>query len=91
MKQLIEIKAIFLKHGDLIFDYKHRDLQKVEYVAFETENGGVYTGLNDIENIHVSYGEKSMSGDNFKPDNRVIILIDTEKLEIIEPQNIHYR
>lgn len=40
MKQLIEVPARFLKPDDLVFDFKYRDLQKVEYVSFETANGG---------------------------------------------------
>ena len=91
MKQLVEVPARYLKPDDLIFDFKHRDLQKVEYVAFETANGGVYTGIGELKNIHVSYGEKAMSADNFPPDLKVTILIDTDILEIIEPEYIGYR
>lgn len=91
MKQLVNITARFLKPNDLIFDFKHRDLQKVEYVAFETANGGVYNGIGELKNIHVSYGGKAMSADNFPPDLKVTILIDTDILEIIEPEYIGYR
>lgn len=91
MKQLIEIPARFLKTGDLIFDLKHRDLQEVEYVSFETASGGTYKGIGEIKNIHVDYGEEAMSADNFPPDLTVIILIDTDTLEVIDPENIGYR
>ena len=91
MKQLIEIPARLLKPDDLIFDFKYRDFQKIKYVSFETANGRTYNGIGEIENIHVSYGEKSMSADNFPPNLKVTILIDTETLKIIEPENIGYR
>ena len=91
MKQLIEMPARFLKPYDLIFDFKYRQLQKVDYVSFETANGGTYNGIGEIKNIHVSYGEKAMSADNFPPDLKVTILIDTDIIEIIEPENIGYR
>lgn len=91
MKQLIEIKARFLKSDDLIFDFKHRDLQKVDYVCFETESGGYYDGSTEMKNVHVTYGEEAMSADNFNPDTSIMILIDLTVLEIVEPENIHYR
>lgn len=86
MKQLIEIKAKFLKSGDLIFDYKHRDLQKIEYVSLECPIGST-----ELNNIHVDYGFESMSADNFNPEQTVLILIDTDSLEIVEAENIGYR
>ena len=91
MKQLIEIPARFLREDDLIFDFKYRQLQKVDYVSFETANGGSYNGIGEIKNIHVSYGEKAMSADNFTPDLKVTILIDTDIIEIVKPENIYYR
>lgn len=91
MKQLIEIPARFLREDDLIFDFKYRQLQKVDYVSFETANGGTYNGIGEIKNIHVSYGEKAMSADNFPPDLKVTILIDTDIIEIVKPENIYYR
>lgn len=93
MKQLIEIPATFLRAGDLVFDYKHRDLQKVDYVFIEDENGtSLSTGVAGIAHtVHVSYGEEAMSADNFKPESKITILIDTEKLEVIESRNIGYR
>lgn len=91
MKQLIEIPARFLREDDLIFDFKYRQLQKVDYISFETANGGSYNGIGEIKNIHVSYGEKAMSADNFTPDLKVTILIDTDIIEIVKPENIYYR
>lgn len=84
-KQLILIDARFLKEGDLVFDYKHRDLAKVEYVGFDRDTH------RDIENVHVSYGAEALSADNFKPKDQVTILIDTDALEIVLPENIGYR
>lgn len=84
-KQLILIDARFLKTGDLVFDYKHRDLQKVEYVGFDRDTH------RNIENVHVSYGMESISADNFKPKDQVTILLDTDALEIVLPENIGYR
>ena len=93
MKQLIEISPLYLKRGDLVFDYKHRDLQKVEYVSIEDENGrSEHSGTMGVPHVvHVDYGEEAMSADNLSPDSKVLILIDTEKLEILEPANIGYR
>lgn len=84
-KQLILIEARFLKVGDLVFDYKHRDLVKVEYVGFDRDTH------RNIENVHVSYGIEALSADNFKPNAQVTILVDTDALEIILPENIGYR
>lgn len=92
MKQLIKIQAKFLKEGDLIFDFEKRDLQKVEYVLKEDKDGhSVRETLRSVENIHVDYGEKAMSADNFKPTDEITILIDTDKLEITTPENIGYK
>lgn len=93
MKQLINIKASFLKQDDLIFDLKHRDLQRVEYVFIEDINGTTEsTGImKEPHNVHVSYGEEAMSADNFRPNSTIMILIDTENIEIVEPKNIGYR
>ena len=85
MQQLIKIAARFLKANDLIFNYKHRDLVKVEYV--EIERNLKY----QIENVHVSYGMEAVSVDNFKPDDEITILINTENLKITEPKEIGYR
>lgn len=90
-KQLITIKARFLKSDDLIFDYKHRDLQKIEYVSKETSNGGMYNGVGVISNIHVSYGQDCDYADNFTPDDDVMILIDTDELKIIDSKNAGIR
>ncbi|WP_320034815.1 hypothetical protein [Halarcobacter sp.] len=92
MKQLIEIPAKFLKSGDLIFDFKHRDLQKVEYVFHEAKNGeNCKNTMAPVHSIHVDYGEEAMSADNFKPETILMILIDTDKLEVVEPEYIGYR
>lgn len=93
MKQLIEISVRHIKVGDLIFDYKHRDLQKVEYVSFENEKGQDIELSVDMKlhNVHVSYGNEAMSADNFTANAKVKILVDTESLEIVDPENIGYR
>lgn len=85
LNQLILIDARFLRAGDLIFDYKHRDLQKVEYVGFDRDMHM------DIENVHVSYGIEALSADNFKPKDQVTILVDTDALQIVLHENIGYR
>lgn len=93
MKQLIEIPAVYLKSGDLIFDYRHRDLQRVEYVSIEDENGtNLKTGIaGDAHIVHIDYGVDAASADNFTPDCKVTILIDTEKIKEIDPKDIGYR
>lgn len=84
-KQLILIDARFLKEGDLVFDYKYRDLAKVEYIGFDRDSH------RNIENVHVSYGMEALSADNFKPNSQVTILVDTDTLGIVSPENIGYR
>lgn len=87
-KQLIEIEARFLQSDDLIFDLKTRKVQKIEYVSCEKENGEHYCGIGEIANIHISYGLECYVTDNFKPDCKVLILIDTDKIETIKPCDI---
>ena len=87
-KQLIEIEARHLQSEDLIFDYKTRKIQKIDYVSLEKENGDRYCGIGKMTNIHVSYGLECNVADNFKPDYKVLILIDTDKIETIAPNNI---
>ena len=82
MKQLIEIEAIHLKEGDLIFDFKSRDLTKIDYVSKESKDGGIYLGIGEIYNIQVSYGIDCDYTDNFKPNTKVLILVDTENIKI---------
>jgi len=93
MKQLVETDARFLQNGDLIFDFRHRDLQKIEYVACENKNGeNIKHSLDTtVVNVHISYGEDAASADNFKPDEKLFILIDTEALKILKPTEIGYR
>ena len=93
VKQLINIKASSLRAGDLIFDYKHRDLQRIDYISKEDEIGNpTFNQVSPkVTNIHVSYGEEAASADNFKPNNEVTILIDTDELNIIEPRSMGYR
>lgn len=80
MKQLIGIKAIFLKKNDLIFDYKSRKVQKVEYISHD--RGSEKTNV--IKNIHVSYGLDCQIADNFEPHCEVMILIETDNIEIAD-------
>jgi hypothetical protein len=84
MKQLIQIRARFLKSNDLIFDYKSRKAQKVEYVSHEKASEKTPV----ITNIHVSYGMDCQVADNFEPDSEVIILIETDDIEIAEVGSI---
>lgn len=91
MKQLIKIEARLLKKGDLIFDYKHRDLQIIDYVGKEDKNGNYTDITSNIDNIYVDYGIESVSADNFKPNQEVTILIDTDTIKISKPDNIGYR
>ena len=91
MKQLIEIDVEYLKEGDLIFDFKHRNLQEVISVQLEDKYGTdlrYRTSIYPVENIIIHYGEKSNVSDNLKVGNKVLILIDTEELKIIKPENI---
>lgn len=81
-KQLIEIEARHLKSNDLIFDYETRKLQKIEYVSLEKSNGERYCGLGEMTNVHISYGLECNVSDNFKPNDKVLILIDIEKIGI---------
>lgn len=87
-KQLIEIQAVFLKAGDLIFDYKYRHLQKIEFVAKETADGSRHCGIGELSNIHISYGLESNVADNFQPNCKVLILVDTDELDVIDAKNI---
>ena len=87
-KQLIEIEARHLQSEDLIFDFKTRKVQRIDYVSLEKENGDSYCGVGEIANIHISYGLDCNVADNFKPDYKVLILIDTDKIETIAPNNI---
>ena len=82
-KQLVEIEARHLKSEDLIFDFKTRKVQKIDYVQADN-----YNSVNASENIFVSYGIESDVADNFKPNYKVLILIDTDEIEIIEPKDI---
>ena len=91
MKQLIQIPARFLKKDDLVFDFKHRDLQKIDYVGKEDKNGNHTEIVSNMHNIHVSYGVNSASADNFYPNDQVTIMIDTDNLKISKPDNIGYR
>lgn len=91
MKQLIKIEARHLKPNDLIFDFKTRKVQKIDYVLLETESGDRYVnGFSKLANVHVCYGLESVVADNFMPDYEVLILIDTQKIETILPQDIRY-
>lgn len=87
-KQLIEIKAIYLKSGDLIFDFKTREVQRVDYVSFEKKDGEPYFGIGEVSNVHVSYGMDCNVADNFNPDFTILILIDTELIKITQAHNI---
>ena len=93
MKQLIKIKATFLKPGDLIFDYRYRDCQKVEYISIEDEkNRPEHTQVCFVPHtVHISYGLEADSADNFSADSEVTILIDTENIKTVKPENIGYR
>lgn len=84
MKQLIAIPAMFLKSNDLIFDYKSRKVQKIEYVSHEKQSERALI----VSNVHVSYGMECLVADNFKPDSEVMILIETDDIEIADPKNI---
>lgn len=84
MRQLIPIRARFLKSNDLIFDYKSRKAQKVEYVSHEKASEKTPA----VTNIHVSYGMDCQVADNFEPDSEVIILIETDDIEIAEVDSI---
>lgn len=83
MKQLIKIKARFLKENDLIFDFKTRKVQKIEYVELDNFNS-----VRECENVFISYGLESDVSDNFKPYSDVLILIDTDNIEVLEPKYI---
>lgn len=87
-KQLIEIEARHLKSKDLIFDFRTRKVQRIDYVSFEKENGDRYCGIGNMTNVHVSYGMDCDVADNFSPDYKVMILIETDEIEIIAPCNI---
>ena len=87
-KQLIEIEARHLQSEDLIFDFKTRKVQRIDYVSLEKANGYSYCGIGEIANIHISYGLECNVADNFKPDYKVLILIDTDKIETVMPCNI---
>jgi len=82
-KQLIEINARYLKSEDLIFNFKTRRVQKIEYVQADN-----YNSVRGPDNIFVSYGLESNVADNFKPDSKVLILIDADKIQIAEQKNI---
>ena len=82
MKQLIEIEAVYLQKGDLIFDFKSRNLTEIRYVSKETKNGTTHLGVGEIHNIHISYSEDWDGSDNFKPNEKVLILIDTQSIKI---------
>lgn len=91
MKQLIDIPVEFIQVGDLILDFKTRQLQEVKLVSLEDKNGvnKIYeTSIYPLENIFVDYGEDSNVADNFKIGDKVLILIDTEYLKITKPENI---
>lgn len=76
----LEISARRLKKGDIIFDLKHKIGERIDYIGFDDGNG-----LHEIDNVHISYGLEKDRADNFKPDDRVIILIDTSDIFIEEP------
>ena len=80
MKQLIEIEAIHLKKDDFIFDFKDRDVTKIEYVHIEQESINGHRDLGEPSNVYVSYGVDCEYSDNFKPTERVLILIDTDNI-----------
>ena len=91
MKQLIETDVEYLKEGDLIFDFKHRNFQKIISVQLEDKYGTDLrygTSIYPVENIIIHYGEKSNVSDNFKAGNKVLILIDIDNLKITKPENI---
>lgn len=87
-KQLIGIEARHLKSEDLIFDFRTRKVQRIEYVSFEKESGDRYCGIGSMTNVHVSYGLECNVSDNFSPDYNVLILIETDDIETIAPCNI---
>ena len=80
MKQLVEIEAIYLKKEDFIFDFKNRNLTKIDYVHIERESINGHRDLGEPYNVHVSYGVDCDYSDNFKPNEKVLILIDTDNI-----------
>lgn len=80
MKQLIEIEAIHLKKDDFIFDFKNRDATKIDYVHIEHESINGHRDLGEPYNVHISYGINCEYSDNFKPNQKVMILIDTDEI-----------
>ena len=80
MKQLVEIEAIYLKKEDFIFDFKNRNLTKIDYVHIERESINGYRDLGEPYNVNVSYGVDCDYSDNFKPNEKVLILIDTDNI-----------
>ena len=87
-KQLIEIEARHLQSEDLIFDLRTRKVQKIIYVSLEKANGDRYCGIGEMTNVHIFYGPDCDVADNFNPDHKVLILIDTDKIEIASPSTI---
>lgn len=90
MKQLIQIEAKYLRSGDLVFDLRHRNLQKIEYVFCENKSGeNVKHALDTtVVNVHIDYGEEAHGADNFEPNSILMILINTEELKILKPNEI---
>jgi hypothetical protein len=68
MKQLVPIQARFLKEGDLIFCFEHRNLSRIHYVTQEGQEHERTGMITKLENIHVDYGQKATTSDNFHPN-----------------------
>lgn len=77
MKQLIPIQARYLKKGDLIFDFNTRIAEEIDYLGKELDGR-----TKVITNIIIDYGIDSQKADNFKPNDEVFILIDTDSIPI---------
>ena len=91
MKQLVQIQARFLKKGDLIFCFKHRNLSRIHYVTQEGQEYERTVMITELENIHVDYGQEATTSDNFHPNDYVYILLDTDTIKILKEYEVGLR
>lgn len=78
MKQLIKIEARYLKIGDLVFDFKTRECKKVQLIQHIYKDEIM---RDELKELYVDFEDK---GNYFPPNSSVLILIDTEQIEIID-------